>query len=201
MGQRVIRTGKRIRGKEGRKKRQQIQEEVGKLDSRFELIQMLIPLGLKAVEEELQKEVEQLVCRGASRDPENRRWGRNPGSVYLGDQKVGLEVPQVRNVAVRREIPLESYQAFRKTKVLDQQVLNRLICGISQRQYEQVALCVPETFGIKKSSVSRHFIRTTARKLETFLTRDLSQQDIMAIFIDGKRLAETDMIVALGITI
>ncbi len=201
MGQRVIRTGKRSKGKEGRKKRQQIQEEVRILDSRFELIQMLIPLGLKAVEEELQQEVEQLVGRGASRDPENRRWGRNPGSVYLGDQKVRLEVPRVRNVVVRQEVPLESYQAFRKTKVLDHQVLNRVIRGISQRQYEQAALCVPETFGIKKSSVSRHFIRTTARKLETFLTRDLSQHDIVAIFIDGKRLAETDMIVALGITI
>ena len=201
MGQRVIRTGKRIKGKEGRKKRQRIEEEVRILDSRFELIQMLIPLGLKAVEEELQQEVEQRVGRGASRSPENRRWGRNPGSVYLGDQKVRLEVPRVRNVAVRQEVPLESYQAFRKTKVLDHQVLNRVIRGISQRQYEQAALCVPETFGIKKSSVSRHFIRTTARKLETFLTRDLSQHDIVAIFIDGKRLAETDMIVALGITL
>jgi hypothetical protein len=93
MGQRVICAGKRIKGKEGRKKRQQIQEEVETLDSRFELIQILIPLGLKAVEEELQKEVEQLVGRGANRSPENRRWGRNLGSVYLGDQKVKVEVP------------------------------------------------------------------------------------------------------------
>lgn len=200
MGQRVIRTGRRSKGQEGKKKRQQIQEQIGRLDSRFELIQMLIPLGLKAVEEELQREVEQLVGRGASRSRENRRWGRNPGSVYLGDQKVRIEVPRVRNVAVRQEVSLESYHAFRKTKVLDHQVLNRLIGGISQRRYEQAALCVPETFGIKKSSVSRHFIRTTARKLETFLNRDLSQHDIVAIFIDGKRLAETDMIVALGIT-
>jgi putative transposase len=87
------------------------------------------------------------------------------------------------------------------TTVLDEQVLNRLMSGISTRGYEQAALCVHETFGIKKSSVTRHFIRATARKLETFLNRDLSRHDIVAIFIDGKRLAETDMIVALGITI
>jgi putative transposase len=95
---------------------------------------------------------------------------------------------------------LESYQAFRKTKILDHQVQNRLIRGISQRQYEQAALCVPVTFGIKKSSISRYFIRTASRKLEMFLSRDLSQHDIAAIFIDGKRLADIDMIVALGIT-
>lgn len=201
MGQRVIRTGKRSKGQEGRKRRQQIREQVEQLDSRWELIQMLIPLGLKAVEEELQREVEQLVGCREQRSAENRRWGRNPGSVYLGDQKVRIEVPRVRNVAVRQEVPLESYQSFRKTRVLDHQVLKRLISGISTRRYEQAALCVPETFGIKKSSVSRHFIRTTARKLETFLNRDLSRQDIVAIFMDGKRLAETDMIVALGITI
>lgn len=202
MGQRLIRTGRRSKGKERRNRGRQIQEQFAELNSRFELIQWLIPLGLKAVEEELQTEVEQLVGRGAKRNPENRRWGRNPGSVYLGDQKVKMEVPRVRDVTARREVPLESYQAFRKIRRggLDEQVLNRLICGISTRHYEQAAACVPETFGIKKSSVSRHFIRTTARKLETFLNRDLSQHDIVAIFIDGKHLAETDMIVALGIT-
>jgi putative transposase len=52
-------------------------------------------------------------------------------------------VPRVRNVAVRQEVPWESYQAFRKTKVLDHQILNRLICGISQRQYEQAAYQQP----------------------------------------------------------
>ena len=55
---------------------------------------MLIPLGLKAVEEELQREVEQLVGQGANRSPENRRWGKNPGSVYLGDQKVREVYPR-----------------------------------------------------------------------------------------------------------
>ena len=74
---------------------------------------------------------------------------------------------------------MQSYQTFRQTKVLDHQVLHRVINGISQRQYEQAALCVPETFGIKKSSVSRHFVRTTAQRLETFLNRDLSQKDIV----------------------
>jgi putative transposase len=200
MGQRLIRTGRRSKGKERRNRGRQIQEQIAGLNSRFELIQLLIPLGLKAVEEELQTEVEQLVGHGVKRNPENWRWGRNPGSVYLGDQKVKMEVPRVRNVTARQEVPLESYQAFRKTTVLDDRVLNRLICGISTRQYEQAAACVPETFGIKKSSISRHFIRTTARRLETFLNRDLSRHDIVAIFIDGKRLAETDMIVALGIT-
>lgn len=200
MGQRVIRVGKRIKGQERGRRGRQIQEELQGIDSRYELIQMLIPLGLLAVEEALQQEVAQLVGNRADRSTENRRWGKNPGSVYLGDQKVRMEVPRVRNTVLRREVPLEGYQALRKTTVMDQQVLNRLIHGISQRQYEQAAICVPETFGIKKSSVSRHFLRSTAQKLETFQTRDLGQHDLVAIFMDGKRLSEIDMIIAMGIT-
>ena len=79
MGQRLIRAGRRSKSKERRKRGGQILEESSGLDSRLELIQWLIPLGLKAVEEELQREVEQLVDGGETRNPENRRWGRNPG--------------------------------------------------------------------------------------------------------------------------
>ena len=152
MGQRVIRAGKRIKSQERRKRGQEIQGEFSGIDGRYELIQLLIPLGLKAVEEELQREVEQLVGCRTNRSTENRRWGKNPGSVYLGDQKVRIKVPRVRDTVLRQEVPLQSYQTFRQTKVLDHQVLHRVINGISQRQYEQAALCVPETFGIKKSS-------------------------------------------------
>jgi transposase-like protein len=60
---------------------------------------------------------------------------------------------------------------------------------------------VPETFGIKKSSVSRKFIRASAKRLEEFLNRDLSAHDIVAIFIDGKFFAENELVIALGVTV
>ena len=49
------------------------------------MIQMLIPLGLMAVEETLQAEVSRLVGPRHSRDSDIKRWGSNPGSVFLGD--------------------------------------------------------------------------------------------------------------------
>jgi len=48
---------------------------------------------------------------------------------------------------------------------------------------------VPATFGIKKSGISRKFIRASARKLKECLERDLSGYDIVSIFIDGKGFA------------
>ena len=85
-----------------------VEQELQTLDMRIELIQALIPLGLEAVEEELQKEVIRLTGEKNSRKGEkapNRRWGRQPGSVYLSDQKVPILVPRVRDVEANVEVP------------------------------------------------------------------------------------------------
>ena len=61
------------------------------LDARIEAIQWLVPLGLEAVAEELHRAVEELAGRRYQRKGSHqpfRRWGCQPGSVFLGDQKV-----------------------------------------------------------------------------------------------------------------
>ncbi len=84
------------------------------LDVRVSLIQELIPLGLKAVEDELQREFKDLVGERYRRDKENTAWGENPGSVYLQDQKVAIMTPRVRNRKINKEIRLQAYQKFQK---------------------------------------------------------------------------------------
>jgi transposase-like protein len=163
---------------------------------------MLIPLGLRDVHDELQDEVRRLVGERHSRQsPGIGRWGKNPGSVYLGDQKILIEVPRVRNTNDGCEIPLQSYQALQNPRLIDHAVMARLINGISSRKYERAALTIPETFGIRRNSVSRRFIRATARQLKKLMERNLGQEDIVAIFIDGKSLAELEVVIALGVTI
>ncbi len=49
---------------------------------KMEMIQVLIPLGLKAVADELKNEFERLVGSRHSRIGSNARWGRQNGSVY-----------------------------------------------------------------------------------------------------------------------
>ena len=77
----------------------------------------------------------------------------------------------------------------------------RVIHGMSQRNYEKTAQQVPETFGIKKTSVCRRFIRASGKTVQEFMERDLSAHDIVAIFIDGKQFAGNQIVIALGITI
>lgn len=172
-------------------------------ESRLLMIQMLIPLGLKAVEEELQSEVSALIGGGRYDRTQSgkKRWGQNPGSVYLGDQKVKINVPRVRDIRAGQEVPLQSYEQLKNPQRLDAVALSRVINGISQGKYENAAESVPETFGIKKSSISRKFIRASGKCLKDFLSRDLSMHDIVAIFIDGKFFAENEMVIALGVTL
>ncbi len=188
--------------------RNQKVEELGRgpdwgSESRLSMIQMLIPLGLQAVEEELQAEVRKLA--GGARHERTgttiKRWGQNPGSVFVGDQKLKINVPRVRDMEAGQEVRLKSYERLQDPGHLDELALSRVINGISQGKYERAAEHVPETFGIKKSTVSRKFIRASAKRLEEFLNRDLSAHDIVAIFIDGKFFAENELVIALGVTI
>lgn len=198
----IIKKGKVSKGKDQVRLVKEFLSQECEGESRWAMIQMLIPLGLMAVEEELQAEVERVVGDRYSRSQQQfKRWGHNTGSVYLGDQKVSMSVPRVRDVVRGQEVVLPSYRGLQNAQMIDELVFKRMIKGISARKYEQAVMEVPETFGIKKSSVSRKFIRASARKLKECLERDLSGEDIIAIFIDGKYFAENEIIIALGITI
>jgi transposase-like protein len=177
----------------------EVERDLGR-ENRLAMIQMLIPLGLERVERELQEEVVGLAGGHHARGGTLDRWGSNPGSVYLGDQKVAIRVPRVRDSEKDVEVPLESYKRLQSPQVIDDIVFARAINGISQGKYERAVLDVPETFGIKKTSVCRRFIRASAKRLKHFLGRDISQHDIVAIFMDGKTFAENQIVIALGIT-
>jgi putative transposase len=168
--------------------------------SRLSLIQALIPLGLLAVEEVLQAEVRSLAGEAYERGSACVRWGSNPGSVYLGDQKVSLRVPRVRRKADGQEQPLSSYQRLQVAQTFESQAFARVLRGLSCRQYEQAAQAVPETFGLSANTVSRHFIRASRRRLEELRERDLSGHDFVALILDGKTFAEHELLTALGVT-
>ena len=73
------------------------------------MMQVLSPLGLKAVEEALQQEVATLAgARYAHADgrPGVVRWGTPPGSIDRADQQVPITVPRVRDRRANRERPL-----------------------------------------------------------------------------------------------
>ena len=59
---------------------------------------------------------------------------------------------------------------------------------------------IPGAIGLSSSSVSNRFIEVSKKALKNFHERDLSEHDIVAIFLDGKSFADEQMVIALGIT-
>ena len=182
----------------------QEKEMVNDLQTRVELIQALIPIGLEAVGLVLAQEVEQLAGPKYSRkggEPGHYRWGSEEGSVFLIDQKLPIDRPRVRNRQVGKEVPLGTYKQLQRPRKAEDLVFKKVLAGLSCRRYQASAEAIPETFGLSSSTVSRRFVESSAKQLQELLERDLSDQDIVALFMDGKAFAADEMIIALGVTL
>ena len=170
------------------------------LDIKMAVIQELIPLGLSEICKQLQKEVVQLTGRGHARGYDNTRWGRQPGSVYLMDQKFPIIVPRVRNKSANREVPLQSYQKVQRPFADDGNTVLKLLHGLSTHKYHESSALAAEAMGLSASNLSKRFKQKTADTLKQLQERSLVEYDIIAIFIDAKRYADDGVIVAMGVT-
>lgn len=167
------------------------------------MIQALIPLGLRAVHEALQAEVTALAGERYERGdahPDIVRWGKQKGSVFLADQKLSLTVPRVRDRKEKREIPLSTYTALQTPRSHDLGLYRKVLSGISCREYEAAAEAVPEAFSLSRSTVSRRFIRASAKELRKLGERRLDDAEWIALVLDGKTFAGDQIVIALGVT-
>ncbi len=173
------------------------------LDVKVEMIRSLVPLGLMHVQELLEEEIDALASGWYHRKDagtRGRRHGSNPGSVPIAGQRVPIRVPRIRSTH-GGEMSLRTYAALKQGGTVNDRLLKRVLYGISCRNYEAAAEAIPGAIGLSSSTVSRHFVQASAAQLKTLQERDLSQDDIVAVVIDGKTFAEATMVVALGITL
>ena len=170
------------------------------VDARLDLIRALIPIGLAYVAAELEQEIVSLAgsrhSRKAGQDAPSRH-GTNPGSVKLAGQSIPIRVPRLRNRG--GEVPLSCYEDLHQGGDLNEQIFRQVLYGISCRNYEQAAAQIPGAIGLSRSTVSRKFVEASAKKLREFQERDLSDVDLVAVFLDGKSFAEDQMVIAVGV--
>jgi putative transposase len=99
-----------------------------------------------------------------------------------------------------------TYQRFASTDLLGQLALERMLAKLSCRRYpaglEPVGVQVESTAsGTSKSAISRRFVAATEHALAELLAADLTGLDLVALMVDGIRVAEHCCVVALGITL
>jgi putative transposase len=169
----------------------------GPIDTQHLLISTLLPPAIKMFLEECLREVEQLCGERYKHGKQNQRWGDQKGSIVLANQQVA--VPKLRVRSKAGEVPLKTYEDFQDPRLFDQAVFTEGLKRVSQRDYEKGVMKIANSFGFKKSSVSRRWIKATAGKIDELQKRSLTAMDIRAVFIDGKRFRKHGVIIALGV--
>jgi putative transposase len=172
------------------------------------LLALAVGTGLQVLQAMLAEDVARLVGPKGRHNPGRTavRHGSEPGQVTLGGRRVRIRRPRVRSADGTRELPVPTYQAFAPTELLEQLALERMLAKLSTRRYpaglEPVGIGVEQAAtGTSKSAVSRRFVARTEHALAELLAADLSGLDLVALLVDGIRVAEHCCVVALGITI
>lgn len=127
------------------------------------------------------------------------KWASQPGSVYIGDQKITVQRPRLRGP--EGEIALRSYERLKERDQFSQELLNKVLRGMSCRKYAETVVDVAGGFGVSASSVSRHIVEATAKQLREFKERSLSEYEPFAIFLDTIHRGGEAFIIGLGIDI
>lgn len=155
-------------------------------------------LGL--VLELYQQEVEELCGPSYSRKSDRGfyRGGSDPSSVLANGQRIEVRKPRVKKG--EREVELQTHRALRDYDLLNDRVVNHMLKGVSSRDYDGLVEELEGGLGLKKSAVSRAFVKGSKQALDELNGRNLSGHEWVAIMIDGIEFATRHVIVAIGIT-
>lgn len=170
--------------------------------TRQSLSSFAVEVGLRVAQCLLEDEVTQRCGERHERLPgrQETRFGHQSGFITIAGQKVSLAKPRVRSTRGRGEAELDRYTLLQSPDAMPQAALEHLVNGVSTRRYEQVVQLARQGFGVKRSSVSRGFVRASAAEVARLAQRRFEDERFAVIFIDAQPYAGQMMVVALGIT-
>jgi transposase-like protein len=133
-------------------------------------------------------------------NPNLQKWAHEDGSIFIGDQKIKVSRPRLRDVE-NGEVDLQSYKKMREHGQFSEDMLGKVMRGISAQKYEETVMGAASSFGVSSSSVSKKMVEITAKKLNEFQTRPLTDFKPFALFLDTIHRGSEAFLVALGIDV
>jgi len=188
---------------------ERVQEALGQLvgAAKEGLLALSVEVGLSVLRQLLEEEVDELVGPKGKWNPGRTavRHGHENGEVTLGGRRVQVKRPRARTADGESEVPLSTYEHFAERDLLEEVVLQRMLAGVSTRQYRRAQEPVGEQVetdarSTSKSAASRMFVQRTRDELWKLMNRPLSDLRLAVIMLDGIELHGYTNIVALGIT-
>lgn len=160
---------------------------------------LVLQLAVAALGEMMEAElVERVGPEGQHRQKRPAyRHGQAKGWVVVLGRKVSVECPRARSKDSRQEVVLDTHLWAQQEDSLTEAVVGRLLHGVSTRGYRETldgADVLPGK-GVSRSRISARFTQTMHRLLE----ERLDDGSVVALVVDGVRLGEYAVVVALGI--
>ena len=171
------------------------------IEKQYQLFQNFVDVAKLHYNQMMEEESKLKAGEKYERGKRYHRWGKNRGSIRIGEEKVPVEVPRYYDKEEERTEESEYYQQLHTMPMPSEEVIKKVIKGMSQHDYEEVTKSVMESFGLSQSSISRTFIEESGKQLEAYEKRDLGFYDFIALVIDGKYLSRDNIVIALGVTI
>ncbi len=161
---------------------------------------LLREAGLVLMHLVMEEEVRHLAGERHQQHPDRlaHRWGKEDGYCVVDGQKVPIRRTRLRNQE-NREQRLGSYELFQRSTPREHAVWDKMMRGLSTRNYGAVVKDFRQAYGVEKSAVSDNFIEAIREKLKELLERPLDELQLCAMLIDGTPFRDRQMIVALGI--
>jgi transposase-like protein len=126
-----------------------------------------------------------------------KKWAHEDGSIFLGDQKVKVTRLRLRHVT-QGEVTLHSYAQMRAPGAFSEELLEKILRGVSAQRYADTVLHAAGAFGVSSATVSRKLVELTAQKLKEFQERSLADFTPFAVFLDTIHRGGEAFLVALG---
>ena len=164
------------------------------VNARASLREVVLSSGLQVLAAMLEEDRERL-WGPRYRPSEERgayRHGYDKAPVVLGGRKVRVSKPRVRRVD-GEEVELSTWRQMTEEDPLEERAVEQMLVGVSTRGYARSLEPLGEqtqSVGVSRSSVSRRFVARTAREVEVFLGRELSELDFPVVMVDGTELGE-----------
>ena len=164
-------------------------------------------MGRATVEAVLQMSAEQVAGPKAQgrRGPDREVYwhGVQGGRVALKERQLRVAKPRLRKKRRRAdesgEVEVPAYTALQADQRLADRMLELVLNGVSTRRYEQVLPAMADQVGISKSEVSRETIEAGTRVLEELAERDLSELDVLVVYLDGIVFGDYHVLAAVGV--
>ena len=123
----------------------------------------------------------------------------------LGGRRVAVSRPRVRTADGESELPLETYEHFADRDQLGGVVLERMLAGVSTRQYRRAQEPVGSRsrrspVDVEVGGVARCSSSAPASSCGELMNRPLADLRLAVMMLDGIELHGRTNIVALGIT-